>query len=142
TAIAHIPIRVNPQTRQSRLFGSTTNYVKHQLATIVRTYAMYEPLRVFTIVGLAVLAVGAALVVRFMYYFLLGYSGHVQSLVLGAAMLIVGLQVLLNGLLADLIAANRRLIEETLYHLRSAEVGTDANPPTNERESPDVGYSG
>lgn len=122
TAIAYVPIRVNPQTRASRLFGSTTNYVKHQLATIVRSYAMYEPLRVFTILGSLVLFVGAVLVLRFAYYFVAqDYSGHVQSLVLGAALLVAGMQILLNGLLADLIAANRRLIEEALYRLRRAE---------------------
>jgi glycosyltransferase involved in cell wall biosynthesis len=135
TSIAYVPIQVNPQTRPSRLFGSTVNYVKHQLATIVRTYAMYEPLRIFSLVGLAVLAVGVALIARFGYFFALGYPGHVQSLVLGIALGIVGVQIGLNGLLADLIAANRRLLEETLYRLRRAEVGVDAAPdPDSEAE--------
>jgi glycosyltransferase involved in cell wall biosynthesis len=116
----------------SRLMGSTWNYMKHQLATIVRTYAMYEPLRVFTTIGSLVLLGGAALVVRFLYYYLLGHPGHVQSLVLGAALLVVGLQIVLNGLLADLIAANRRLTEETLYKLRRMEV-PDAGPARDTR---------
>jgi glycosyltransferase involved in cell wall biosynthesis len=141
TAIAHVPIVVNPQTRPSRLMGSTWNYLKHQVATIVRTYAMYEPLRVFSIVGSLILIGGAALVARFLYFYLAGYSGHVQSLVLGAALLVVGLQVLLNGLLADLIAANRRLTEETLYKLRRMEV-PDAGSARDSRNSaapiPDV----
>jgi glycosyltransferase involved in cell wall biosynthesis len=132
TAIAHVPIAVNAQTRPSRLMGSTWNYMKHQLATIVRTYAMYEPLRVFTTIGSLVLLGGAALVVRFLYYYLLGHPGHVQSLVLGAALLVVGLQIVLNGLLADLIAANRRLTEETLYKLRRMEV-PDAGPARDTR---------
>ena len=121
TAIAHVPISVNPQTRPSRLMGSTLNYLKHQVATIVRTYAMYEPLRVFTTLGALVLLAGLALVGRFLYYYLAGYPGHVQSLVLAAALLVVGLQIMLNGLLADLIAANRRLVEEALYKLRRME---------------------
>src|SRR5687767_4540313 len=141
TAIAHVPISVNAQTRPSRLMGSTWNYLKHQVATIVRTYAMYEPLRVFTLIGSAVLLGGAALVVRFLYYYLLGFPGHVQSLVLGAALLVVGLQIVLNGLLADLIAANRRLTEETLYKLRRMEVA-DAGSARDSRNSaapiPDV----
>src|SRR5581483_9054604 len=112
TAIAYVPVRVNEQTRGSRLVRSNATYVKLQLATIVRTYAMYEPLRVFTILAVPVVAAGLILVGRFLYLFLSGETGHVQSLVLGAALLIVGLQVLLNGLLADLIAANRRLVEE------------------------------
>jgi glycosyltransferase involved in cell wall biosynthesis len=122
TSIAYVPIQVNPQTRSSRLFGSTGTYVKHQLATIVRSYAMYEPLRVFTMLGSLVLLAGTVVILRFVYYFLVeDYSGHVQSLVLGAALWVAGLQILLNGLLADLIAANRRLVEETLYRLRRAE---------------------
>lgn len=124
TAIAYVPVAVNPQTRPSRLVGSSLNYVKHQLATIVRTYAMYEPLRVFATLGAAVFLAGAVLVARFGYYWWLGYPGMVQSIVLGAALLVVGLQIALNGLLADLIAANRRLMEEALYKLRRAEVGT------------------
>ena len=125
TAIAYVPVSVNPQTRPSRLFGSTLNYVKHQLATIVRTYAMYEPLRVFTLVGLAIILAGLVLMLRFLYFFALGYPGLVQSLLVGVGCVIVGFQVMLNGLLADLIAANRRLLEETLYRLRRAEVGAD-----------------
>jgi glycosyltransferase involved in cell wall biosynthesis len=129
TAIAHVPIQVNPQTRESRLVTSTAAYVKRQLATIVRTYAMYEPLRVFGILGAVVFAVGAVGVLRFLYFFALGYSGHVQSLVLGSAFLVVGLQIMLNGLLADLIGANRRLIEEALYRLRQADTPTTPEEP-------------
>jgi glycosyltransferase involved in cell wall biosynthesis len=134
TAIAHVPIAVNEQTRPSRLMGSTWNYMKHQLATIVRTYAMYEPLRVFTLVGLAIGVVGLLLVLRFLYFYLLGYPGLVQSLLVGVGCLIVGFQVVLIGLLADLIAANRRLLEDVLYRLRRAEVGADQARPTEELE--------
>jgi glycosyltransferase involved in cell wall biosynthesis len=135
TAIAYVPVSVNPQTRPSRLFGSTVNYVKHQLATIVRTYAMYEPLRVFTLVGLAIVLAGLVLVLRFLYFFALGYPGLVQSLLVGVGCMIVGFQIMLNGLLADLIAANRRLLEETLYRLRRAEVGADLGAESDDLES-------
>jgi glycosyltransferase involved in cell wall biosynthesis len=135
TAIAYVPVQVNPQTRPSRLFGSTVNYVKHQLATIVRTYAMYEPLRVFTILGGLLLLAGLALVLRFLYFFLLGYPGLVQSLLVGVGCLIVGFQIMLFGLLADLIAANRRLLEDALYRLRRAEVGVDQDAEPDHLES-------
>ncbi|TAK22403.1 MAG: glycosyltransferase family 2 protein [Chloroflexota bacterium] len=121
TSIAYVPVTVNAKTRPSRLMGSTLNYIKHQGATIVRTYAMHEPLKVFTVIGAALFAIGLALVIRFGYFFLFGYPGHIQSLVLGAALLGLGLQVGLNGILADLIAANRRLVEEALYKLRRLE---------------------
>ena len=121
TAISHVKIDVNPQTRSSRLFGSYFNYIKHQVATIVRTYAMYQPFKIFTIIGTMVFGLGALLILRFLYFYVLGYSGLIQSLVLGAALVVVGLQIYLNGLLADLIASNRRLLEEALYKLRRME---------------------
>jgi glycosyltransferase involved in cell wall biosynthesis len=122
-AVSYVPVTINPPLRPSRLMGSTWMYLKHSGATIVRVYAMYEPLKVFFYIGLGLLAVGLAGVGRFLYfYFTGGAAGHVQSLVLSAAFLIVGFQVLLIGLLADLIAANRRLIEEALYRLKRLEL--------------------
>jgi hypothetical protein len=99
------------------------SYIKNSGATIVRVYAMYEPLKVFTYIGLLVAAAGAALSARFMYYYLLGDgAGHVQSLILSAVLLIVGFQVGLIGLLADVISGNRRLIEDVLYRIRLMEL--------------------
>jgi glycosyltransferase involved in cell wall biosynthesis len=122
-AIAHVPVRCNPKTRPSRLFDSVLSYIKNSGATIVRVYAMYEPLKVFTYIGLVVAAAGAALSGRFMYYYLLGNgAGHVQSLILSAVLLIVGFQVGLIGLLADVISGNRRLIEDVLYRIRLMEL--------------------
>lgn len=122
-AIAHVPVRCNPKTRPSRLFDSVLSYIKNSGATIVRVYAMYEPLKVFTYIGLVVAAAGAALSGRFMYYYLLGDgAGHVQSLILSAVLLIVGFQVGLIGLLADVISGNRRLIEDVLYRIRLMEL--------------------
>ncbi len=122
-AIAHVPVRCNPKTRPSRLFDSMLSYIKNSGATIVRVYAMYEPLKVFTYIGLVVASAGAALSGRFMYYYVLGDgAGHVQSLILSAVLLIVGFQVGLIGLLADVISGNRRLIEDVLYRIRLMEL--------------------
>jgi glycosyltransferase involved in cell wall biosynthesis len=122
-AIAHVPVRCNPKTRPSRLFDSMLSYIKNSGATIVRVYAMYEPLKVFTYIGLVVASAGAALSGRFMYYYVLGDgAGHVQSLILSAVLLIVGFQVGLIGLLADVISGNRRLIEDVLYRVRLMEL--------------------
>ncbi len=120
TAIAVVPVTVNP-TRPSRLMGSTLTYIAHQTATIVRTYTMYEPLRIFSMIGATVFLIGTFLCVRFLYFYFEGSAGHVQSLVLGATFAALGLQIALNGLLADVIAANRRLIEDILYRLRARE---------------------
>lgn len=123
-AIAHVPIAPNPKTRPSRLFDSLFVYVKSSAATIVRIYAMYEPLKVFTYIGTIVFLVGLAVSMRFLvYYFMNQGAGHVQSLVLSAVLLIVGFQILLIGLLADVISGIRKLIEDLLYRVRCMELG-------------------
>jgi glycosyltransferase involved in cell wall biosynthesis len=132
-AIAHVPISVNPRTRESRLFGSLFSYIKRSGATIVRIYVMYEPLKVFTYLGLSIAGVGFLLALRFGYY-LLRYEGfrHTNSLIVAAVLIIVGFVVLVIGLLADVTAANRKLLEDLLYRVRTLEL-----PPREpERERP------
>lgn len=122
-AIAHVSVDTNPRTRESRLFNSVWTYIKASAATIVRIYAMYEPLKVFGAIGLAIFLAGLALSVRFLYYYAIGQGvGHVQSLILSAVLLIVGFQIALIGLVADVISGNRKLIEEVLYRVRRAEL--------------------
>jgi len=122
-AIAHVPITVNPRTRESRLFDSNYSYIKRSGATIVRIYAMYEPLKVFTYLGLTICGAGFILVLRFFYY-VLRYEGfkHTNSLIVAAVLIIVGFVVLVIGLLADVNAANRKLLEDLLYRVRSLEL--------------------
>jgi glycosyltransferase involved in cell wall biosynthesis len=127
-AIAHVPIATNENTRESRLFDSVFTYIKRSAATIVRIYAMYEPLKVFTIFGLTSIAAGSAISVRFLYYYVNDAGqGHLQSLILSAVLLIVGFQLLLIGLMADVLSANRKLTEELLYRVRSLELSSTAN---------------
>jgi glycosyltransferase involved in cell wall biosynthesis len=122
-AIAHVPVKTNPRTRDSRLFDSIFSYIKKSAATIVRIYAMYEPLKVFTYIGLAVFGAGFAVGLRFLYYFFTGTGyGHLQSLILAAVLLIVGFQILVIGLLADVISGNRKLLEDLLYRVRTLEL--------------------
>jgi glycosyltransferase involved in cell wall biosynthesis len=121
-AVAYVPVEVHPPLRPSRLMRSIWSYLKASGATILRTYAMYEPLKVFAAIGALLCLMGLAGIARFLFFFVTGDgAGHVQSLVLSAALLILGFQTFLIGLLADLIAANRRLLEEVLYRLRRAE---------------------
>ncbi len=124
TAVSYVPISVNEQLRESRLITGIWSYVKQSAATIVRTYAMYEPLKVFMYIGILISLVGIIGVARFVYFVFAGSgSGHVQSLVISAVFLIVGFQIMLIGLLADLIAANRRLLEDILYRIKRIETG-------------------
>ena len=132
-AIAHVPIETNPRTRPSRLFDSLFSYIKRSAATIVRIYAMYEPLKVFTYIGLAVFTAGVAGFVRFLYYFFQNEaSRHLASLVVTSVLMIVGFQVILIGLMADVISGNRKLLEDLLYRVRRIELTgqpEDVSPP-------------
>lgn len=124
-AIAHVEISTNPRTRESRLFSSVWDYLKASVATIVRIYAMYEPLKVFTSIGLLVFSGGVALLLRFLYYYFTGAGmGHVQSLLISGVLIIVGFQVALIGLVADVISGNRKLLEDVLYRVRQIELAT------------------
>jgi glycosyltransferase involved in cell wall biosynthesis len=122
-AIAHVPIRSNGRTRPSRLFDNVWVYLNRSASTIVRIYTMYEPFKVFTTIGLVTFAAGLAISLRFLYFFFNNQgSGHIQSLLLAAVLMIVGFQVLLIGLVADVISANRKLLEDLLYRVRSMEL--------------------
>jgi glycosyltransferase involved in cell wall biosynthesis len=121
-AIAHVPVRTNARTRPSRLFDNVWAYLKHSGSTIVRIYTMYEPLKVFTYIGLVTLSAGLAGSLRFLYYYYFGDgTGHLQSLLLSAVLLIVGFQIMLMGLVADVISANRKLLEDLVYRVRLLE---------------------
>ena len=136
-AIAHVPVATNPRTRESRLFGSVFSYIKKSSATIVRIYAMYEPLKIFTYIGLAIFGAGLIPAFRFLYIYVTDYVArgqYVQSLIFSAVLMIVGFQVILIGLLADVISANRKLLEDLVYRVRSLEL-----PEKREESEPVAG---
>jgi glycosyltransferase involved in cell wall biosynthesis len=122
-AIAHVPVETNPRTRNSRLFDSVFSYIKRSAATIVRIYAMYEPLKVFTYIGLVVFGVGFVGFLRFVYYFFQGEAGrHLASLIATGVLMMIGFQILVIGLIADMISGNRKLLEDLLYRVRTLEL--------------------
>jgi len=130
-AVAHVEIGTNPNTRPSRLFSSVYGYIKQSAATIVRTYTMYEPLKVFSYIGGTIFAVGVAISLRYLYFLLKGDTfgdRHLQSLILSAVLMIVGFQVILIGLVADAISGTRKLLEDLLYRVRKLELGDDKTP--------------
>ena len=139
-AIAYVPIAVNANTRKSRLIKSLPHYLINSGATIIRAYTMYRPLRVFTSIGLLFAGVGFLLALRFLYFFLLSAAnaeptGHVQSLILAAVLMIVGVQIGLIGLVADLIGFNRKLLERTLYRVRSFDLAQSRQKPIADPQS-------
>lgn len=126
---ASVPIRTNPMTRKSRLATSMWGYIKRSGSTIVRIAAMYQALKVFTLIALLLISTGAAIGIRFLWYFFTqSGAGHLQSLLLSAILIIVGIQTLMLGLLADIISANRRLLEDVQYRLRKADFPRKQDP--------------
>ena len=129
-ALAHTPVETNAATRPSRLFRGTFEYVARSAVTILRIYAMYQPLRVFATLGAVVAGAGAAIGLRFLFHFLVnGGAGHVQSLILAAVLLIVGFQIVMIGLVADLIAGHRRVSEDILVRVRELELAALSQRP-------------
>ncbi|MBI5485809.1 MAG: glycosyltransferase family 2 protein [Deltaproteobacteria bacterium] len=127
-AVAHVPIRTNEQTRSSRLFRSVPEYLRRSAGTILRIYTMYRPLRAFVLAAAACFLAGLGLLGRFLYFYLEdpGYSGHVQSLIVAAVLLIASFQLALSGIVADLIAANRKMLADVLYRVRKMEAEREA----------------
>lgn len=121
-AITWVPIRTNAELRPSRLFSSMFSYVKRSSTTIIRAFLMYKPLKFFTMIGTAPFLVGVALGVRYLYYLSKDpLTGHIQSLILAAVCLLMGVITWVVGLQADLIASNRKLLEDIKYHTKKME---------------------
>ncbi len=126
-AIKSVPIRTNSATRPSRLFKSIPRFIMSQGMTITRAYTTFNALRVFVLLGAALTALGLLPMARFLWFVLQGDgSGHIQSLVIGGALLVVGVLVATLGVLADLIATNRKLLEASILKLRRIEEKLDA----------------
>jgi glycosyltransferase involved in cell wall biosynthesis len=122
--VVFVDIDARQTARPSRLFATVPTYVARSFATIVRIYAMYEPLRVFSVIGVALLGLGSLIGLRFFIdYLTTGGAGHIQSLILAAVLLLAGFQTVLIGLLADLIGSSRRLLEDTLLRVKRLEIG-------------------
>ncbi|GAB4496608.1 MAG: glycosyltransferase family 2 protein [Anaerolineales bacterium] len=122
--VAHVPVRVNPQTRPSRLMKSSAHYIRNAIPMIVRAYTFYQPLRVFTLLGSLMIFLGALPALRFLYAYLTngGQTGMIQSLLLAAILIIVGFQTLLIGIVSDLVSSNRKILEDLLYRAKKAEL--------------------
>jgi glycosyltransferase involved in cell wall biosynthesis len=137
-ALVSVPIRTNPKARESRLFSGLGQFVCRSGLIGLRTYAQYKALKVFTLCGAAAFALGFLLGLRFLYFFFVldqGYT-HVQSLILAAILLLAGFQMFLTGIVADLIATNRSLLEEGLTRIRRLELGRPLTTPARSGESP------
>jgi glycosyltransferase involved in cell wall biosynthesis len=125
-AVVSVPVQTNQKTRPSRLFKNTPSFIFRSAAILLRTYAMYSPLRVFWATSIPIFVLGILAIARFLYFYASGQgNGHVQSVVLGGACVLLGCVVALAGVLADLISINRQIMEEMLERLRRADAKPD-----------------
>ncbi len=122
-AMTSVPIRTNGETRPSRLFSSMWKYMQRSASVIVRSFMMYKPLYFFSVMSSIFFLLGGAIGVRFLVYYFNGVgNGHIQSLILAAVLLMMGFQSLVLGLLGDIIAANRKILEDVQYRVRKIEM--------------------
>ena len=122
-AMTSVPIRTNGETRPSRLFSSMWKYMQRSAKVIIRSFMMYKPLKFFSIFGGILFLIGVLLGVRYLYFlFSEPNAGHVQSLILASILMIMGFQSILIGLLADIIASNRKILEDIQYRVRKQDI--------------------
>jgi hypothetical protein len=118
-SIRSVPIHVNAELRPSRLITSLLTYLRRSILTIIRIFVIYRPARLFGVIALLLFGTRFLLGLRFLIYMAIGSgAGHVQSLILAGALLTMGFQTGLVAILADLIAANRKLLEEIRFMQR------------------------
>jgi len=121
-AIAHVPVKTNNKLRESRLFPSIRVYLQRSLVTMLKVYSMYRPLRLFTLAGGTTFILGFAIGCRYLFFFFMGQTeGHIQSLILSAILLIVGFQIIMMGIAAELISVNRQLLEDIQLRIKKKE---------------------
>lgn len=117
-AITSVPVNVNEDLRPSRLVKSIPSYIKRSIFTIIRIFVIYRPFHFFLSIGLLLMLLGGLISARYMFYYIFeSGEGHIQSLILSAILLMMGFQTILVAFLADLLAANRKLIEDVRERL-------------------------
>jgi hypothetical protein len=122
--IVSIPIVVNSPTRKSRLFDSIWQHVKKSGANLLRVFAIYEPFKTFLIIGSVLLIPSLLFIFRFAYFYIFvpdESGGHVQSLIVGSALLMGSFQMFALAILADLVSINRKLIEKLIKYEREVK---------------------
>lgn len=135
-AITSVPIRTNPELRKSRLFSSMGSYIKKSMLTILRALLMYKSMMCLTVLGALPFIAGFSIGVRFLIFFFTGRSaGHVQSLILACTLMIIGFMTFIIGLLADVMSANRKIMEDVQYQVRKLVYDGENNKNNAETKS-------
>ncbi len=122
-ALSHVRIKANPVIRKSRLFKTIGEYMSKSISTIIRIYTMYRPFKVFAIISSVVFSIGLFFFARFLYlYMTIPGERPIQHLIVVGVFMLLGFYLFLIGLIADLISANRKLIEDTLKRVKKLEL--------------------
>ena len=117
-----VPVRTNPELRESRLFSSMFGYVRRSMITIIRSFMMYRPLKFFMTLGIILFILGLIPGIRFLVFLAQGKGGgHVQSLILASTLMLIGVQTMVIGLQADVISSTRKILEDVQYHVRKLD---------------------
>ncbi len=128
--IVSVPVVTNEKLRESRLISSMWRYVTRSGATIIRLFLLYQPLRTFSYLALPFFVIGAGLWLRYLVLWLttdLTRGAHIQSILVGAVLIILSFIIFVIGLIGDLIAINRRLHEQNLYYLKQIALLRDSD---------------
>lgn len=127
--VLSVPVNTNPQLRESRLAKSMSSFIRKQVLTMVRSYAMYRALHFFTLVSMILIGIGVLPIIRFLILFMIGAGqGNIQSLILGGVLIVLGVITFAVALLADAVAVSRKLQEQTLEAVRRMELAA-IEPP-------------
>ncbi len=144
-AITSVPIRTNEELRPSRLFRSMRSYIWKSILTVVRAYLMYRPLRLFVTIGLVPFFIGLAIGIWYIVLFAQGNgSGHIQILLLAMTLILLGAMVVIVGMQADIIASNRKILQELQYTIRKMDYRTEEleNEIKGKKDDGDSGEGG
>ena len=121
--VLSVPIKVNPKLRDSKLVKNIFDYVYKSMKTIIRMFIVYRPFRFFISIATILAIIGSLLIARFGYYYIIGDgNGHIQSLIFASIMLISAIQFTVIAIIGDLLAINRKLLEDVQTRIRTIEL--------------------
>ncbi|GHU12770.1 glycosyl transferase [Spirochaetia bacterium] len=127
-AITSVPINTNPETRKSRLFGNMWVYIIRSGGIIFRSFLMYQPLKTFLFFGFLFLLAGIAIDIRFLVFYFRGDKNyHTPSLILATTFIVIGIQTIVMGFIADIISRNRKILEDIQKRVRNLDYGEHKN---------------
>lgn len=118
-----VPVEFRKRNGDSRLISSIFSYAKHSIATLIRTYTLYNTLKTFTFIGSVIFIIGAVLRIRVLIHYLNTgmITPYLPTALLSSLLIIIGFQVLVLGLIADVNHQNRHIMEEILYRMKKKD---------------------